>query len=150
MTPKKALLFIAAVWLSSSLISFPAIVWWRATQKVSQSSLFLLSRELLFIIIIITIAFYYCLRSSLVPRKMCVFYSRRMSFCLCVCLRCRHSLYSLLCSLLMCVCLCEWDACFACLYFLLFPTKAEYFSLQAKDNVRVMFFFLFPSISLTK
>ncbi|KAH9395628.1 Dopamine receptor 2, partial [Tyrophagus putrescentiae] len=33
MTPKKALLFIAAVWLSSSLISFPAIVWWRATQK---------------------------------------------------------------------------------------------------------------------
>ncbi|KAJ6221561.1 hypothetical protein RDWZM_000106 [Blomia tropicalis] len=33
MTPSKACLFIFGLWLCSSLISFPAIVWWRAVQK---------------------------------------------------------------------------------------------------------------------
>ena len=35
MTPSKASLFIFGLWMCSALISFPAIVWWRAVQKVS-------------------------------------------------------------------------------------------------------------------
>lgn len=37
MTPSKASLFILGLWLCSALISFPAIVWWRAVQKVSSA-----------------------------------------------------------------------------------------------------------------
>jgi hypothetical protein len=34
MTPNKAAIFIACIWLCSALISFPAIVWWRAVEEV--------------------------------------------------------------------------------------------------------------------
>ncbi|KAH9416944.1 receptor, partial [Dermatophagoides pteronyssinus] len=33
MTPRKAFIFILSLWLCSALISFPAIVWWRAVAK---------------------------------------------------------------------------------------------------------------------
>ncbi|CAG2164749.1 unnamed protein product [Oppiella nova] len=33
MTPNKAVIFIAFLWICSALISFPAILWWRAVQK---------------------------------------------------------------------------------------------------------------------
>ncbi|XP_054167218.1 dopamine receptor 2-like [Oppia nitens] len=33
MTPNKAAIFIAFLWICSALISFPAILWWRAVQK---------------------------------------------------------------------------------------------------------------------
>ncbi|EFX85745.1 hypothetical protein DAPPUDRAFT_22045, partial [Daphnia pulex] len=34
MTPKRAACFIALVWVCSSLISFPAIAWWRAVARI--------------------------------------------------------------------------------------------------------------------
>jgi dopamine receptor D1-like len=38
MTPKRAACFIALVWVCSSLISFPAIAWWRAVAVAHDSS----------------------------------------------------------------------------------------------------------------
>lgn len=38
MTPKRAACFIALVWVCSSLISFPAIAWWRAVANETASS----------------------------------------------------------------------------------------------------------------
>lgn len=37
MTPKRAACFIALVWVCSSLISFPAIAWWRAVAPLDES-----------------------------------------------------------------------------------------------------------------
>ena len=61
MTSKKAMILIAVVWTCSSLISFPAIIWWRATSTATVEEAAyrcLFTNDLGYLLVSSTISFY--------------------------------------------------------------------------------------------
>lgn len=58
MSPKKAYCFVALVWVCSSLISFPAIAWWRARSPPHPEYQCLFTEDLPYLFFSSTISFY--------------------------------------------------------------------------------------------
>lgn len=59
MTSKRALILICAVWTCSSLISFPAIIWWRAVSSPSPPAYrCLFTDDISYLLVSSTISFY--------------------------------------------------------------------------------------------